>query len=43
MPYKRKGNTVYVKKAGNWKALKTHKTAVAAEKHKRALYANVRK
>ncbi len=42
MPYKVRGKTVYVKKAGRWKALKAHTSARAARAHVKALYANVK-
>ena len=42
MPYKRVGKTVFVKKGGKWKTLKTHPTAEKAEAHRRALEANVK-
>lgn len=42
MPYRVRGKTVQVRKAGRWRALKTHGSAAKAKRHARALNANVR-
>lgn len=42
MPYKVKGNTVYVKRGNSWKKLKTHTSAAKAKAHANALNANVK-
>ena len=39
MPYKRKGNIVYVKKDGEWKEKGKSKDAATAEKYMKVLYA----
>lgn len=42
MPYRRKGRTVEVKKAGRWQKLKAHPSVSAAKSHIRALRTNVK-
>jgi len=43
MPYRIKGTTVQVKRAGKWVTLHRHKTKAEAEAHLKALYANTGK
>jgi len=43
MPYKIKGNAVYVKRGSKWRLLKVHKSREKALAHLRALNINVRK
>jgi hypothetical protein len=43
MPYRLSGKTVQVQRAGRWVKLKSHPTVEAAQRHLRALYANVGK
>jgi len=43
MPYKIKGNAVYVKRHEVWRLLKVHKTRAKALAHLRALNINVMK
>jgi len=33
MPYRREGKTIYVKKGGEWKVLKTHPSEEKAKAH----------
>lgn len=41
MPYKASGRVVLVKRGGRWVRFKVHDTEAAAERHARALNANM--
>lgn len=42
MPYKASGKTVLILRNGRWFVLKRHASAAAAQRHARALNANVK-